>query len=185
MVEGSQRALGIALLVLTGALGASGPLRCRGDTAALYALDEGSHVVEGCFDPCLCPLRLAEDLRGVFLLEPSSALPAGLEPAVPAGLVSVRSYDVPWLLWTYGSGDARTTVTGRGTYQVGGEFARVQRLVLDLRVGDEAVQRYDSGWVVGGDDTTSLPPIAIEVSHNGRYCYDRVFSIRAVPRVTY
>lgn len=159
-----------ALLVagLVALLGVAAPRSC-----ALYVLGKGSEVVEGCFEPCQCPARIAGDLRGIFLLEP---LPA--EPLAP-----IRSFDVRWVLWSYDHalGDGPTLVNGRGTYEVGGEFAIAQRLALDLRVGDEPVTRYDSGSVAGGSDTEEFPPIEISIARNGQYCYDRVFTLRAAP----
>lgn len=158
--------LGLALLGVL--LGAAAPRTC-----ALYALGEGSEVVEGCFDPCQCPIRLADDLRGFFVLW---AQPG--EPAAP-----MRRFDVLWVRWAYdfGLGGLGTLATGRGLYEVGGEFAITQRLALDLAVGDEPVTRYDSGIVVGGSDTDPFPAIDLSISRNGQYCYDRVFTLHAKP----
>lgn len=161
-------ALALGLVAL---LGAGGVDRCQGAGWALYGLGKGSRIEEGCFDPCLCPLLEARDLRGALLLEPADA-----DPADP-----FRDYRVTWLAWLYQSGDGWTRVTGSGSYRVGGEVAPVQQLSLDLRVGDEPVQHYDSGLVAGGADGAGFPPLAIAVSRHGRYCYDRVFTIVASP----
>lgn len=167
-----QRArLATLALVLLGLLGASAVGPCEGDTWAVYRLGKGSQVQEGCFGPCMCPLRAAEDLRGALLLEP-----------VPGPSASpFREYRVSWLLWRYGIGTGWTRVTGQGSYRVGGEVAIAQQLVLDLRVGDEPPQRYDSGLVPGGSDRERFPPITIELPRDGRACYDRVFTIVAAP----
>jgi hypothetical protein len=103
--------------------------------------------------------------------------PADGDPADP-----VRRFDVHFVRWAYdfAHGEPRLA-TGRGRYEVGGEFAITQHLVLDLAVGDEPVTRYDSGVVVGGTDSERFPPIAISISRNGAYCYDRVFTIDAKP----
>jgi hypothetical protein len=134
-------------------------------------LGDESHVVEGCLDPCACPVLMHEDLRGILLV-----VPVDTSPASP-----VRQFEVGWLLWVYGSGEGKTLVTGQGTYEIGGEFAIQERLLLDLRVGDEPVTRYDSGLVVGGSDTERFPPIEIEIARNGFFCYDRVFALHARP----
>ena len=159
----------LLLFGLGGLLGVAAPRSC-----ALYVLGKGSEVVEGCFDPCQCPVRLADDLRGIFLVAPLPAEPAPF-----------RRFDVRWVLWVYDyvGGGERTLVAGHGTYEVGGEFAITQRLALDLRVGEEPVTRYDSGSVAGGSDTEEFPPIDVSISRNGQYCYDRVFTLNAVPLV--
>jgi hypothetical protein len=66
---------------------------------------------------------------------------------------------------------------------VGGEFGLLQRLALDLRVGDEPVTRYESGLVAGGSDTERFPPIEITIARNAFYCYDRAFTLNAVPLI--
>jgi len=157
--------LALPLAVLLGASTCSLPWTA-------YVLEPGSLVEEGCFDPCACPSLLPRELRGVLLLQPVAG-----DPGDP-----FRSFRVGWLLWFYGDGDARTLVTGKGSYRVGGEFGLQQQLSLDLRVGAEPVQHYDSGLVAGGSDADPLPPLRIEISRNGRFCYDRVFTIVATPR---
>jgi hypothetical protein len=166
---GSRSVLRASLLlgVLGVLVGARGPHTC----AAVYVLGKDSHVIEGCLDPCECPVLLHDDLRGILLVEPIVTSPAS----------PIRQFEVKWLLWFYGSGERTTFVTGQGTYEVGGEFGIQERLVLDLRVGDEPVTRYDSGLVVGGSDTELFPPIEIEIARNGFFCYDRVFSLQARP----
>jgi hypothetical protein len=169
--------LGVLIAALLGASG--GPLSCEGFRHfGIYVLEKGSSVEEGCFDPCLCPILLLDDLRGLFVLAP---LPR--DPASP-----FRSFAVRWVRWGFRPFREPTRVVGNGTYEItgdrfdaGGELPLAHRLTLDLEVGDEPVQTYDSGLVPGGSDAERFPPIEIAISRNGMYCYDRVFSIRAKP----
>ena len=49
---------------------------------------------------------------------------------------------------------------------------------LDLRVGDQPVQHFDSGLVVGGG---GFPELDVRVSVNGQFCYDTVIDVIASP----
>jgi hypothetical protein len=161
-------AAGVALLVV-----AVGAAPC-GTTFAVYSLGPGSTAEEGCMGACLCPVRLFDDLGGAMLLAPAPPPPGGL----------FRVFSVQWIQWMYGPSGSPTFVTGNGTYQVGGEVALTQRLSLDLRVGDQPVQHYDSGIVPGGVDTGAFPPIDISIS-DGALCFGRSFHVIAKPRTVY
>src|SRR5439155_24094428 len=50
-----------------------------------------------------------------------------------------------------------------------------QRMELDLRVGDDGPQHFDSGWVPAQQNGDIL----VTVSINGIYCWDRVIKIDA------
>jgi hypothetical protein len=80
--------------------------------------------------------------------------------------------------WKVTLPDGEVRVTGSGTYRVGGEFAIQHQLSLDLKVGDDPVQHFDSGLVAGGGD---FPRINITISIHGQYCFDTVFSLDAAP----
>jgi len=102
------------------------------DAPTIYRLNPASNFQRGCFAPCLCPIGLGEGVRGTLVLAGS-----GFD-----GLFN--NYTVTDVNWTVNLGDQALGVTGSGTYKVGGEFAVQQQLGLDLKVGDDAVQHFDS-----------------------------------------
>lgn len=157
----------LALLVL----GASAE-RCRVDIGTLYVLEKGSAFERGCFPPCMCPALILDDLRGTFVLRP--------HPLAAPSLFDTYQVDV--VRWRVGRGEQELEIRGSGSYEVGGEFALEQRLALDLQVGSEPVQRFDSGFVVPPAD---FPRIQARISVNGEYCFDTVFDVRAVPVLTF
>jgi hypothetical protein len=108
------------------------------DAPTIYRLNPASSFQRGCFPPCLCPIGLGEGVRGTLVLAAS-----GFD-----GLFN--NYTVTDVNWTVTLGDQELRVTGSGTYKVGGEFAVQQQLGLDLKVGDDPVQHFDSGLVPGG-----------------------------------
>jgi hypothetical protein len=154
--------LGLAMLVCSAA-----PVLAGGPAVSdIYRLNSASTYQFGCWPPCLCPISPLFDTRGTFRLTPTDF----------DGLF--QHYDVTDVNWTVASGDPELRVTGTGTYKVGGEFAVMQQLELDLYVGREPLQHFDSGLVVGGG---GFPDIQITISMNGMYCFDMVFVIDASP----
>jgi len=137
------------------------------ETAATrYRLKKDSSYQEGCFDPCMCPIRLYEPLEGRFVLEP-----AGSDWLF-------RSFDVRNVEWRAGQGLGALHIRGSGTYRFGGEFAAQHQMTLDLQVGDGPLEHFDSGLVLGG---TSFPRIDIQLSLHGVFCYDKVLDLHARP----
>jgi hypothetical protein len=133
-------------------------------TGAIYRLTPASSYLNGCFDPCTCPVQLKGGLIGAFRM-----MPAPPDPLYRVFNIS----DLNWFVPEFG-----TWVTGSGTYKVGGEVALMQELSLDLKVGDLDVQHFDSGLVAGGAD---FPSIDLTVSMNNMVCHDTVFHVAALP----
>jgi hypothetical protein len=133
----------------------------------IYRLDSKSTFQKGCFAPCLCPVMFSGSEEGTFVLTA-----AGSDGLFNKFMVS----QVNWTV-TLASGETMR-VMGSGTYKVGGEFAVQEQLSLDLQVGDDPVQHFDSGLVAGGGE---FPRIDITISINGQYCFDTVFHIDAAP----
>jgi len=136
------------------------------DAPTIYRLNPASSFQQGCFPPCLCPIRLGDGVRGTLVLAAS-----GFD-----GLFN--NYTVTDVNWTVNLGDQALRVTGSGTYKVGGEFAVQQQLGLDLKVGDDPVQHFDSGLVPGGGQ---FPDISVTISIHGQVCSDTVFGVDASP----
>ena len=138
-----------------------------GTAPATYVLVEGSQYQHGCFDPCLCPVWISEALVGKLKLAPAESNPL------------FQYYDVTEVAWAVELYDGTTIpITGSGTYQIGGEVALQHRLALDLVVGDDPVEHFDSGLVVGGSE---FPAIDIQISIHGGYCFDTVIDVVAKP----
>jgi len=137
------------------------------EPGTLYALGPSSSFQEGCFEPCLCPILLIDDLEGQFVLRSTG------EDG------KYRTYTVSDLYWKMQRGQETVTISGSGTFRIGGDGALHQQLVLDLKVGGDPVERYDSGFVPAATD---LPDIEVAVSRNGFYCYDRAFEVVATIR---
>ena len=159
--SGLLAALGLLLL------GVDCPAGCPW-RAALEVLEPESTLTEGCFPPCLCPIYLSEPVVGrLGLVE---------FPGVPNA--PFRDFDVPFVEWRTHSGGEKVVITGSGHYRVGGEFALLQQLSLDLAIGDEPVQHFDSGLVPGGG---GFPNLDIAISLHRGFCYDRVIDVVASP----
>jgi hypothetical protein len=134
--------------------------------AATYQLNQQSAFERGCFPPCYCAL-FGASLQGTFVLT----------PAGDNGLF--QTYTVTDVNWIILQGKQQLLVTGSGTYETGGEVAVEQRLELDLQVGDQPVQHFDSGLVAAG---AVFPDISVTISVNGMmHCFDTVFMVSASP----
>jgi len=130
----------------------------------LYRLSTETSFEEGCFAPCLCPIRIASGVLGTFRMT----------EAAPDPLFQI--FDVTEVNWIVPGTEDR--VTGSGTYRIGGEFARMHQLRLDLKIGDREVQHFDSGLLQGGAE---FPAIVISIAVNGMICFDTVFNLKAKP----
>jgi hypothetical protein len=114
-----------------------------GDAPTVYRLTSQSSFVQGCFPPCLCPLSLSQDVRGTLTLTPAETDPF------------FAHYDVSDVNIFVSAGENMTHITGSGTYQIGGDFALVERLLLNLRINNGEVKQFDSGFVPVGSRSAS------------------------------
>jgi hypothetical protein len=134
----------------------------------IYRMTDRSTFQEGCFAPCMCPILEQCPVIGTFKLTHTGSN-GGFE-----------FYAVDDVNWTAAYSDPEIRTTGSGTYTIGspGLLTVVQhRLELDLKIGDNPVEHFDSGWVIG----PNLPHINITISMHNMYCYDRVFVVDADP----
>src|SRR5262249_54568972 len=60
----------------------------------------------------------------------------------------------------------------------GGEVAVQQQLTLDLQIGTNKLEHFDSGLVTG---PAPFPDIKVTISMNGMVCFDKVFAVSASP----
>ncbi|MEE9296824.1 MAG: hypothetical protein V3W34_17915 [Phycisphaerae bacterium] len=137
--------------------------------ATPYKLNPGSTFQTGCFPPCLCPLSQEFQLRGSF-----SRSFIGSSFWFDHYVLS----DIAWEVVMKDASHPPLPIVGSGTYQIGGDFALAHRLKLDLRIGDNPPQHFDSGLVVGGSE---FPDFKIMVSMNDMFCYDTVIVVDASP----
>jgi len=131
-----------------------------------YGLQKTSLYEDGCFAPCMCPVLIRDDLRGKF-----SLVPAGSQDGYDVYLVN----NVQWMVTL--SNGSTTMIRGSGTYLSSMTY-KLQRLEMDLIVGDQSVEHYDSGLV---QVRVPLPELSIVISKNGMYCRDTVFTLDAAP----
>jgi hypothetical protein len=133
----------------------------------LLELTRGTTFIQGCFDPCACPISLTEDVSGTMVLK----------PRVLGGTVDI--YDVIDVDWQVGSGGAfGSHYTGSGTYTRFKEVASLQQLELDLATSKDVISHFDSGMV---PIKVVFPQIDITISINGMFCFDTVFHVVAAP----
>ncbi|MFO0874535.1 MAG: hypothetical protein U0575_11270 [Phycisphaerales bacterium] len=150
-----QLVVAAALLAAPPALSATVP----------YALNTDAEFSKGCYPPCACPLLFAP-LGGTLSLEKTGSNPLFVTYAVEA------------VAFTVALGGTTIDISGKGTYTIGGEVALLQRMELDLVVGDDPTTHYDSGMV---PVTTPFPALDVTVSRNGMFCFDTVLHIAADP----
>ena len=131
-----------------------------------YQLGDEAAFEAGCLPPCMCPVLVRSGLKGTLVLDP-----IGFDG-------TFRHYLVRDIQWHFMNDQASVTVTGSGTYQVGGDQ---QQLIVDLSVGGDPPQRYDSGLTAGG---SSFPSLRLPVALHGFFCHDSVYGVQATPTVT-
>jgi len=131
---------------------------------SLYTLRKDSRMQSGCFGPCECPVLVQGPVEGRFRLRFQ-----GFD-----GLYD--NYAVDDLRWIVHEPSQDVVVTGSGSFRIGGEVALQQQLSLDLVVGTDPVEHFDSGLVT---PTSSFPNIDARISIHGEICHDTVFDLHA------
>ena len=137
-----------------------------------YDLGPGAMLEYGCFGPCACPVVFSGPLKGSFTFYRTDVDPL------------FTHYALLNIMWDYAIGNPVRTVhiTGHGIYDIGGEFALTQRMVLDLTIDDPTVspfeQHFESGLV---PVRIPFPAIDIEVHSNLISCRDSVLHVLAGP----
>jgi hypothetical protein len=136
-----------------------------GAQAIGYSLSPGSEFRTGCFEPpCACgPVQ--NPMTGTFALI--------RRPSTPP----FANYDVVGVHWVVQFLVGVVTITGAGSYRVGGSGVAQQQLSLDLVVGGGPVRHFDSGLVAGG---ANFPRIEADISlYGGIGCGDTTLIVRA------
>ncbi len=158
-----------ALLTLVLGLQAGALAQNADEAPKLYELTPASSFQQGCVAPCECPVMEPLPIVGTFVLSP-----VGFD-----GLF--RVYSVRDVSWDVLGRNAPLHIAGSGTYRIGGEFALMQQLELDLKVGGQPVEHFDSGLVIGG---AAFPDIQAVISTIVTTCYNTVITVDAKPSAT-
>jgi len=131
-----------------------------------YKLSDTSRFETGCFTLCDCAI-VSQPLQGTFLLEPLAPGPLFNE---------YRVLDVRWTV----PGASSISITGSGTYRLGGEVAVQHQMTLDLSIDGGSVQHFDSGIL--GTTNDLFPKIEIRIPlHGDSTCVDTVLVVHAAP----
>jgi hypothetical protein len=161
-------------LVFGIALTALAPIRPAGAQVLdpiQYALFQHSDLGYGCDGPCACPFVFTGPLTGTFTFYRTSVDPLFTHYAL---LNIVWRYPVP--------GTSKfATITGHGTYDIGGEVAAQQRMQLDVTTDGVMPQHFDSGLV---PTRAAFPAIDIDVRMSVNVCIDSVLHVVAGPQGT-
>ena len=133
-----------------------------------YSLEQASQLQYGCFGPCACPILISDPLTGDFTFYRTSVDPL------------FEHYALLNINWAYAMPGSPHIVhiRGKGTYDIGGEVARMQRMTLDIVSDDTLAQHFDSGLV---PVRAQFPVIDIDVRVHADTCRDTVVRVQAAP----
>lgn len=165
-----------AMLVAAPAPAVPTPSVVPAPAPTIYRLNGDASYQQGCFPPCLCPIMVAQNVRGTFML---TAIPIDPSTLPPAGFI-MQSFNVTDVNWTVSLSDSELRITGSGTLTfISGIINQdpTMQLQLDLQVGDQPTQHFDSGQVAG----STLPDINLAISINGMFCFDTAIVVSASP----
>jgi hypothetical protein len=138
----------------------------RAAHAGLYALvTPPSEFEVGCFGPCACPI-VSQPTYGSFEL-----VYTGSDPLY-------ANYDVVRYIASFNNGPGAVAITGSGKFRIGGEFALVQQLTLDLQIWGEPARHFDSGLV---PVSVAFPALDVACPVHGFACLDTVIVVSAKP----
>ena len=165
----SRRLAVILALFVWGVFAAVASAQTTTTQPVVYRLNDKSSFAEGCTGGiCLCAIVPADRFLGTFKLTRAAS-----DPLFTVYEVS----DVNWLASISILGQ-ELRITGSGTYRIGGEFALVHQLDLDLKIGDQDVQHFSSGLVPGGSE---FPTININIARSDATCLTTPITVSATP----
>jgi hypothetical protein len=157
-----------AIAAIAGWLLAAAPCTAApADTVeTLYALNTPNSVLEvGCQGPCACPL-VSLPTYGSFVL-----MRTGVDPLF-------THYAVKRFIASFNNGPGVVSIIGSGHYRIGGEFALVQELTLDLQIQGQPAVHFASGL---SPVRAPFPQIDIACAVNDFFCFDSVLVVDAKP----
>jgi hypothetical protein len=152
---------GLASLAL--AAGALAPAAARAVTYALITPPSALEV--GCQGPCACAV-ITTPTYGSFDL-----VFTGSDPLY-------SYYDVDRYIASFNNGPGAVAIVGAGKFRIGGEFALVEQLTLDVQVEGNPLQHFDSGLIPA---PTPFPQLDLSCAVHGFSCLDSVLLVDAKP----
>lgn len=163
-----------ALISLTGlfTLVSHGVSAAQASDPILYSLRSGSAFDRGCFGPCMCPVLSSTKMEGTFSLRRTS-----IDPLFEHyGLLNID-----WLVTlpdSVGVPPRVVHVTGKGSFDLGGEVALTQRLTLDVSFDGRPPWHFDSGFT---PVQAAFPAIDCMAFLHANACFDTAFRVLAAP----
>ncbi len=134
----------------------------------IYKLADEASYTEGCWAPCLCPIWMADSIKGTLILTQTG----------PGG--TYFTYKVSQVNWWVNRGGTEIRVTGEGEYvRISGVAGWMHQMKLSLSIDGADAVTFDSGMVDGGGDFPRLTGLTL--SKNGLYCYDIAIDVEAAP----
>ena len=161
----------LARLILLATLAVAVPAAAQVLDPNQYTLFSSADLGYGCDGPCACPFVFTGPLSGSFTFYRTSVDPL------------YAHYALLNILWHYtvqGTGKI-ATITGNGTYDIGGEVATMQRMQLDVVTDGVLAQHFDSGLVRA---RAIFPAIDVDVRLAVNACIDSVLYVVAGPEGT-
>ena len=122
-----------------------------------------SQLQAGCFGPCECAVTTQPTFGSFDLVE------TGVDPLY-------THYAIQRFIASFNNGPGAVSIVGSGTYRIGGEFALMQEMTLDLQVWGGPVQHFDSGLV---PVRAPFPEISVSCPLHGFACHDSVVMVDA------
>lgn len=136
------------------------------DAATPYGLiTPPSSLQVGCQGPCACPIDVLPTYGSFELVK------TGVDPLY-------TYYAVQRFIASFNNGPGAVAITGSGVYKVGGEFAAMQQMTLDLDINGQSTQHFDSGLE---PVNAPFPRIEISCAVHGFHCFDSVLVVNAKP----
>ena len=161
----------LTLAILLATLAVAVPATAQVLDPIQYTLFSSADLGYGCDGPCACPFVFTGPLSGSFTFYRTSVDPL------------YTHYALLNILWHYpvqGTGKI-ATITGTGTYDIGGEVATMQRMQLDVVTDGVLFQHFDSGLVRA---RAIFPAIDVDVRLAVNACVDSVLYVVTGPEGT-
>lgn len=157
-----------ALAALAAWLLGAAPFAASSADAAgtMYALITPPSTLEvGCQGPCACPISYQPTYGSFELVQ------TGFDPLY-------TYYAIKRYIASFNNGPGAVSIVGTGQYKIGGEFALVQQMTLDLEIEGRPAEHFDSGLK---PVSAPFPQIKISCAVHGFFCLDSVLVVDAAP----